>query len=90
MIIENTKEIGFNLETEAKSDKNNSFSVIFTSKENSFLEIHAFQKNNLFKNIYYNKFSPEKIKENKYFIQFDDLNEIFEELYERIKKNRNN
>jgi len=86
MIIENIKEIGFNLETEAKSDKNNYFSVIFTSKENSFLEIHAIQKSYLFKNIYYNKFSTEKIKENKYFIQFNELNEIFEELSEKIKK----
>ena len=79
------KELEFNLEIELSSNKNNTFSIIFTAKTYSFLEIKAIQKNNIFGNSFYNKFSPEKIKENKYFTIFDDLKEICIELEERIK-----
>ena len=85
MINENEKELVFKLETEVYSDKDNYFFVIFTFKANSFLEINAIQKNDLFKNVFYNKFSPEIIKENEYFIQFDDINEIWNKFSEIIK-----
>ena len=42
-------------------------------------------KNDLFKKSFSNKFPTEKIKENKYFLMFDDLNEIWNELLDRLK-----
>jgi len=39
----------------------------------------------LFNKSYSNKFSIDQIKENKYFLIFDDLMEICDELSERIK-----
>ena len=79
------KELGFKAELELNSDKNNSFSISFFSKTYSFLEIKAISKNDIFEHLFYNKFSMEKIKENRYFLIFDDLKEICNELVERIK-----
>ena len=71
-------------EIEVESNKNNSYSIVLKMEFNSLL-IQAIQKNNLFHKSFSNKFSIEKIKENKYFSLFDNLKEIFNELLERIK-----
>ena len=49
------------------------------------LILKLFKKNDLFNKSFSNKFSTDKIKENKYFIMFDDLKEICDEISERIK-----
>ena len=85
MIAINERQLDFKLEIEVNSNKNNIFSIIFYANTYSFLEIKSIKKNDLLENSFYNKFSPDKIKENKYFIQFDDLNEICNELSDRIK-----
>ena len=79
------KKLAFKLEFEANSDKNNAFSLILSADNYSFLNIKAIQKNDLFNKSYSNKFTIDKIKENKYFLIFDDLMEICNELSERIK-----
>ena len=79
------KKLAFKLEFEANSDKNNAFSLILSADNYSFLKIKAIQKNDLFNKSYSNKFTIDKIKENKYFLIFDDLKEICNELSDRIK-----
>ena len=44
--------------------------------------------NGLFKNTFSNNFDIRKIQENRYFNQFESINEIFIELSERINTNK--
>ena len=68
--------------TELKTNKNNTYEITFSlGKE---IEIEAIQITNLIKKSFGNVFSFHQIQENKYFLQFDSLNEIFDELKERI------
>ena len=83
---EKDKKLGFNFEFEAESDKNNTFSIILNADTYSFLQIKATQKNDLFKKCFSSQILVDKIKENKYFLMFDDLKEICNEISERIKK----
>ena len=83
---ENNKKLGFNFEFEAESDKNNTFSIILNADTYSFLQIKATRKNDLFKKCFSSQILVDKIKENKYFLMFDDLKEICNEISERIKK----
>ena len=71
---------------EIKTNKNNSYLIIFTLGND--LEIKANQINGLVKKSFANQFSFMQIRENKYFLQFDSLNEIMDELNERIKNNQ--
>ena len=70
---------------ELLSDKNNSYSIKIIQNDN--IEIIANQNNVLINKSFGNKYSLEEIRENKYFLQFDTLSEIFEELKERINNN---
>ena len=79
------KSMGFKLEIELNSDKNNPFSLILNADNYSYLNIKAIKKNDLFNKSFSNKFAVDKIKENKYFVMFEDLKEICNELSERIK-----
>ena len=78
-------KLEFKFEFEINSNKNNIFSLILSADNDSFLNIKAIQKNDLFNKSFSNEFSLDKIKENKYFIMFDDLKEICNELSDRIK-----
>ena len=86
MQSETDKKLGFNLEIEIKSDKNNIYSLVLNADTYSYLNIKATQINDLFKKTFLNQFSVDEIKENKYFFMFDDLKEICNEISERIKK----
>ena len=79
------KKLEFKLEIEINSDKNNSFTIIMNVDDYSYLNIKAIKKNDLFNKSFSNKYSIDKIKENKYFIMFDNLEEICNELSDRIK-----
>ena len=68
------------------SDKNNSYSVKFNLS--NYIEIIVNQINDIFNKSFTNKYSFEEIRENKYFLQFDTLNEIFDEIKERILNNK--
>ena len=83
--IEAGKKAEFKLEIEVNSDKNNIFTLTLDVDNHSYLNIKAIQKNDLFNKSFSNKFSTDKIKENKYFIMFDNLKEICDEISERIK-----
>ena len=83
---EKDKKLGFNFEFEAESDKNNTFSIILNADTYSFLQIKATRKKDLFKKCFSSQILVDKIKENKYFLMFDDLKEICNEISERIKK----
>ena len=72
---------------ELLSDKNNSYSVIFNLNNNS-IEITANQTNDIIHKSFSNKYSFEEIRKNKYFLQFDTLEEILDELKERINNNK--
>ena len=67
---------------ELLSDKNNLYSVIF-NLDNS-IEITANQTNNIIHKSFSSKYSFEEIRKNKYFLQFDILEEILDELKERL------
>ena len=79
------KQIEFKLEIEINSDKNNNFIIILNVDDYSYLNIKAIKKNDLFNKSFSNKYSIDKIKENKYFNMFDNLEEICNELSVRIK-----
>ena len=79
-----TKGKEFNIEI--ISDKNNTYSIQFTL--NSSLEIVANQKNAVLNKSFSNKFTIHEIQQNKYFVQFDTLNEIYDEVIERTKKDK--
>ena len=74
------------IKKEIISDKNNQFSIIFSA--NTSLSIEAIKMNGIFNNTFSNNFDIRKIQENKYFNQFESINEIFIELSERIKNNK--
>ena len=79
-----TKGKEFNIEI--ISDKNNTYSIQFTL--NNSLEIVANQKNAVLNKSFSNKFTIHEIQQNKYFVQFDTLNEIYDEVIERTKKDK--
>ena len=79
-----TKGKEFNIEI--TSDKNNTYSIQFTL--NNSLEIVANQKNAVLNKSFSNKFTIHEIQQNKYFVQFDTLNEIYDEVIERTKKDK--
>ena len=83
----NYNKLNFNYEIKVKSDKGNDFLINFSAETYSFLEIKAIKKNELTTKIFFNQFSPEKIKENRYMLAFDDLDEICQELSGKIKEN---
>ena len=73
-------------QVELSSDKNNSYSVMFNL--NNFIEITANQIKGIIHKSFSNKYSFEEIRINKYFLQFDTLEEILDELKERINDNK--
>ena len=79
-----TKGKEFNIEI--ISDKNNTYSIQFTL--NNSLEIVANQKNAALNKSFSNKFTIHEIQQNEYFVQFDTLNEIYDEVFERTKKDK--
>lgn len=76
------------IKKEVKSDKNHKFSISF-SKSTTKISIKATEEQFSTK-FYSNEFTEEKIKENKYFIQFDNLEEIYKELVDRINNSNTN
>ena len=82
--VEITSEKSFQIEL--SSDKNNSHSIEFNL--NNYIEIIAKQINNIIHQTFSSKYSFEEIKENKYFLQFDTLDEIFEEIKDKIYNNK--
>ena len=85
--IESEKiKFDFNINKEAISDKSNKFDLLFKTVDSN-LDITA-TNNDLIQKTYSNTFSVDKIKENKYFLQFDDLKEICEELKDRISEGK--
>ena len=74
------QNLGYKLEIEVISDKNNTYKVELVAETYSYLEIKAIQKSSILNKSFSNKFTVEKIKENKYFTLFEDLKEICNEL----------
>lgn len=71
------------------SDKNHSFSVNINIL-NNILEIYAnIESDNISNNFYAKKFSLEELKEmNKYFLLFETIDEIYEDLIILLSKNQ--
>ena len=61
--------------------------MIFNLNNNS-IEITSDQINDIIHKSFSNKYSFEEIRKNKYFLQFDTLEEILDELKERINNNK--
>ena len=79
--------IDFNVNMELTSDKNNKYENTF--KATHELIIEAIKKD-IIPQTFINNFSVDKIRKNKYFYQFDTLNEICSEIKERIEKEKIN
>ena len=62
------------------------YKVIFTL--NNLIEITANQINDIIHKSFFIKYSLEEIKDNKHFLQFNTLNEIFDEIKDRIYNNQ--
>jgi len=82
--IQQTPENSFLIEL--ASNKNNSYSVEFNLI--NYIEITANQINNIINKSYLSKYSFEEIRETKYFLKFDNLDEILDEIKVRIDKNK--
>ena len=72
----NENKLEFKIETEAVSNNGNNYLITFYAKTYNYLIINAINKTDKFKKSFTNKFTTEKIKENKYMNMFDDLKEI--------------
>ena len=83
--VEINSEKTFKIELE--TDKNNRYSITF-NLNNNFIEILAEQINNKIHKSFFNKFTSNEINNNKYFIQFGSISEIFDELKIRIFDNK--
>lgn len=79
------KKLEFRIEKEASSDKGNKYLITFYAEANNNLLITAKKNSDILNKFFSNKFSVEKIKENKYMNMYDDLKEICTELSEIIK-----
>ena len=77
---------GKSFQIELNTNKNNKFLIIINLEKE--IKIEANQINDIIKKSFSNEFPFEKIRENKYFLQFDSLKEIFDELKERINNNK--
>ena len=77
---------GKSFKKELKTDKNNTYLITFTLGNS--LEIEANQINDLFTKSFSNKFSFQDMITNRFFLQFETLNEIFDELNEIIKNDK--
>ena len=85
----NTPKSLFKKELQFLSDKKDEIYLTFEI-ENSSLSINAINKSKINNNFYSTSITFEEFKKNRYFSQFDDLNEICQELNERIKPNNMN
>jgi len=72
-----------------KSDKNNIFEIIIF-KTNKYIILKAKKLKADISNIYYSKNDIEIIKKNKYFLMFDNLNDIYDEIINLMNKNNPN
>ena len=70
-----------------RTDKSNSYSVTFNLLTNS-IEIISNQINGIIQKEFSSKYSFEEIRENKYFLQFDTLSDILDEIKERMYNNQ--
>jgi len=86
-LTSNENKLEFKFETEVSSNKGNNYLITFYTEIYNYLIINAINKTDIFKKSFSNKFSTDKIKENKYMNIYDDLKEICNELNERIKMN---
>ena len=72
---------------EIESDKKNKIEIKIIKKITN-ITFEAKHKNSIESNIYYSKQTIEEIKMNKYFLMFDNLDEIYEEILNLIKTNK--
>jgi len=86
----NINKFDFELKKEVKSDKNNIFFLLFQIIDSKF-SIMATSNDIIqkFTQILLQLMTVNEIKENKYFLQFDDLQEICEEIQNRISEEKN-
>ena len=72
---------------EIESDKNNKIEIKISKKQTHFT-IEAKNKHIIEPIIYYSKKTIEEIKMNKYFLMFDNLDEIYSEILSLMKNNK--
>ena len=70
------------------SDKNNSFSITFKNLVSS-IEIYAYFQDEILKRIYNHKFTLDSLKKNnRYFLLFESIDEIYDDLILLLDKNQ--
>ena len=72
---------------EIESDKNKKIEIKILKKITNII-FEAKYKSSIESIIYYSKQTLEEIKMNKYFLMFDNLDEIYEEILNLIKNNK--
>ena len=70
-----------------QTENDNKYDIFLKSDNSSSLKLEVYSKNNLIQEKYSSSISLEKIKENKYFLMFDTIDEIINELGFLLEKN---
>ena len=83
--ITRSEKLSFKKEINIISDKKDQVQVAFESEGNSSISIKVIKNKNIGNSQFSTSVSLEKFKENRYFNQFDDMNEVCQEITERIK-----
>ena len=82
-------DLNFIFEIELISNKNIKYLIELKAEKYSNLIISAKKLyNRKFPKVFINNYTPDKIKENKYFLQFDNLKEICDEISDKLKNEK--
>ena len=87
-MIDFSNEVELKLKISSNNDNSHIYDITFSADEQSCLNIKAKQNTDTIlqkSKIYFKKYTLEQIKENKYFIMYEDLKEVCDELNQRIK-----
>ena len=87
-MIEFSNEVELKLKISSNNENSHIFEITFSADTQSCLNIKAKQNVETIlqkPKTYFKKYTLEEIQENKYFIMYEDLKEVCDELNQRIK-----
>ena len=81
-------ENGKSFKIDFQTNQNNSYSVTFTFNNNNYFSIEAKKINYVLPKDFSCSYSFQDIRRNKYFLQFNNLKQVFDEIKEKFKSNK--